>query len=370
MKAKQGMRILISGGGTGGHIYPALAIAQEFERRYPDARIHFVGATGRMEMEKIPAAGYSITGLWISGIDRKISARNFLFPFKLISSLVKAYFLIKKFKPQMVVGTGGFASGPLLYIAAQLKIPTLIQEQNSYPGITNKLLSSKVNTICVAHDGLDRFFPENKIVLTGNPVRKGISQHKKDLDKACVHFGLEKNKPTVLILGGSLGAKAINEYILENLKWFQDNDVQLLWQTGSLYYETCAQQAELLNYPGVVVKDFIYQMDLAYGVAHVAISRAGASTLSEMCLAGLPVILVPSPNVAEDHQTKNAQALADKDAAILVKESELPLRLFPALKDLVTNDDKREAMQERIAGLGKPRATEHIVDCIEKLMHG
>jgi UDP-N-acetylglucosamine--N-acetylmuramyl-(pentapeptide) pyrophosphoryl-undecaprenol N-acetylglucosamine transferase len=361
-------KVLISGGGTGGHIYPALAIAQEFKARYANAEFLFVGANGRMEMEKVPAAGFPIKGLWISGIDRSFSLRNLAFPFKLITAIIKSYFIIRSFKPNVVIGTGGFASGPILWVASRMKIPTLIQEQNSFPGITNKLLSSKVDRICVAYHGLDRFFPEHKIRLTGNPIRKGIGQRKADKSEAVSYFGLTSNKQVILVLGGSLGAKVINDFIRENLRWFQENEVQLIWQTGKLYYEQCAKTANTLGYEGVHVSDFISRMDLAYQIADVAISRAGASTVSEMCVAGLPVILVPSPNVAEDHQTKNALSLVDREAAILVKEAELPLRLFPALRDVVTNVDKREAMKINISALAEANAAELIVNHIEEII--
>jgi UDP-N-acetylglucosamine--N-acetylmuramyl-(pentapeptide) pyrophosphoryl-undecaprenol N-acetylglucosamine transferase len=286
----------------------------------------------------------------------------------LIFALIKSFFIIRTFKPNVVIGTGGFASGPILWVASRLKIPTLIQEQNSFPGITNKLLSSKVDRICVAYDRLDRFFPEHKIRLTGNPIRKEIGGSQSTLEEALAYFNLSAEKPVALVLGGSLGARAINDYIRENLRWFEDNEVQLIWQTGKLYYEQCAKKANTLGYGGVRVFAFISKMDLAYKIADVAISRAGASTVSEMCVARLPVILVPSPNVSEDHQTKNALALVDKEAAILVKEAELPLRLFPALKDVVTNVDKREAMKINIGALAEANAAALIVNHIEEII--
>ncbi|NNC69518.1 MAG: undecaprenyldiphospho-muramoylpentapeptide beta-N-acetylglucosaminyltransferase, partial [Flavobacteriaceae bacterium] len=316
---KQSVNILISGGGTGGHIYPAIAIANELKTRLDNARFLFVGARDRMEMEKVPQAGYEIKGLWISGLQRKLTLKNLAFPFKLISSLWKARNIIKNFNPDVVIGTGGFASGPTLQMANKKGIPTLVQEQNSYPGITNKILAKKANTICVAYDGLERFFPKEKIVKTGNPVRQDLLAISGKRREALDFFDLDTNKKTILVLGGSLGARAINQLIENNLMWFIENKIQLIWQTGNLYfndYKKHDDQQDIQTYA------FLNKMDLAYAAADIIISRAGAGSISELCIVGKPVIFIPSPNVAEDHQTKNAMAVVDKGAALIVKESE------------------------------------------------
>lgn len=364
---QQSINILISGGGTGGHIYPAIAIANEIRARYPEAKFLFVGAKDKMEMEKVPQAGYEIKGLWISGIQRKLTLKNMMFPFKLIDSLWKAKQIIRKFKPDVAIGTGGFASGPTLYMANRKRIPTLIQEQNSFPGITNKWLSKKANVICVAYDNLERFFPKDKLVKTGNPVRADLlSIHKKEKIKAARElFDLKKKKPTILVLGGSLGARKINELIAANLPFFKEQKVQLIWQCGKLYYEEYKQYDEQKN---VSVLAFINKMDLAYAGADIIISRAGASSVSELCIVGKPTIFIPSPNVAEDHQTKNAKSLADKHAAILLRESELDT--FPILfESLIKDEGKQESLSENIKELALPNATNHIVNQVEKLLN-
>ena len=364
---KQSINILISGGGTGGHIYPAIAIANEIRARYPDAKFLFVGAKDKMEMEKVPQAGYEIKGLWISGIQRKLTFKNLSFPFKLIRSLWKAGRVIREFKPDVAIGTGGFASGPTLFVASRRGIPTLIQEQNSYPGITNKYLSKKANVISVAYDNLERFFPASKLVKTGNPVRADLlSIHKVEkIQEAYELYNLKKKRKTILILGGSLGARKINELIAENLPFFKEQKVQLLWQCGKLYYEQYKQHDEKKH---VNVHAFINRMDLAYAAADIIISRAGASSVSELCIVGKPTIFIPSPNVAEDHQTKNAKAISDKHAAILLKESDL--ETFPILfESLIKDEGKQGSLSENIKELALPNATNHIVNQVEKLLN-
>ena len=362
---KQSINIIISGGGTGGHIYPAIAIANELKLRYPEAKFLFVGAKDKMEMEKIPQAGYEIKGLWISGIQRKLTLKNLSFPFKLISSLWKASRIIRKFKPTIAIGTGGFASGPTLIVASRKGIPTLIQEQNSYPGITNKILSKKAKSICVAYDHLERFFPVDKIVKTGNPVRQDLLTIHNKTEESKVFFKLDATKKTILILGGSLGARRINQLIEEQLDFFKNEDVQLIWQCGKLYADEYQKYNQKEN---VQVHQFLNRMDLAYAAADVIISRAGASSVSELCIVGKPTIFIPSPNVAEDHQTKNAKSIADKHGAILLKESEL--ETFPIVFETLMKDKgKQQSLSENIKGLALPNATSQIVNEIEKLLN-
>ena len=361
---KQSINIIISGGGTGGHIYPAIAIANELKLRYPEAKFLFVGAEDKMEMEKVPQAGYEIKGLWISGIQRKMTLKNLSFPFKLISSLWKANKIIRKFKPDIAIGTGGFASGPTLLVANRKRIPTLIQEQNSYPGITNKLLSEKAHKICVAYDHLERFFPSNKIIKTGNPVRQDLLSIHNKREEAKEILSLDKNKTTILILGGSLGARRINQLIEDQLNFFKEQEVQLIWQCGKLYAEEYKKYNELEN---VQVHQFLNRMDLVYAAADIIISRAGASSVSELCIVGKPTIFIPSPNVAEDHQTKNAQSITNKHGAILLKESELDT--FPIVFETLLKDKgKQQSLSENIKELALPNATSHIVNEIEKLI--
>ena len=355
------LKVIISGGGTGGHIFPAISIANEIKKNLPETEILFVGAKGRMEMEKVPSAGYEIQGLWISGLQRKLSFSNFLFPFKVILSTIKARSIIKKFKPNIVIGTGGYASGPTLRAAASLGIPTLIQEQNSYPGITNKLLSKKVNSICVAYEGMEKFFPKEKIILTGNPVREDILHITENKSIAYDFFGINPDKKTILVIGGSLGARTINESIAANLFLFKENNVQLLWQTGKTFFERAKNEIQKLEGKNCYAFDFISKMDLAYAVADIVISRAGASSVSELAVAAKPSILVPSPNVAEDHQTKNAMALVNKNAALIVKDSEAKAELVKLAIDLLQNVEKQKELSTNISKLAFKNACSEIV---------
>ncbi len=357
-------RFILSGGGTGGHIYPAIAIANELKVRYPDAEFLFVGAKDRMEMEKVPQAGYSIEGLWISGLQRKLTFKNLMFPFKVISSLIKAANIVRKFKPHAVVGTGGFASGPLLKVATGKGIPCVLQEQNSFAGITNKLLAGKVAKICVAYDGMEKFFPKDKIVKTGNPVRGDLVSLSDNKTEALGFFGLRPSKTTLLILGGSLGARRINMLVERNLSFFKEQGIQIVWQSGKLYYE----EYKKYESDDVKVTAFLNRMDFAYGAADIIISRAGAGSVSELCIVGKPVIFVPSPNVAEDHQTKNAQSLVDKEAAIMIKETELDEKFGMVFLDLVNNGALGKKLGTNIKNLAMPNATREIVDEIEKLL--
>jgi UDP-N-acetylglucosamine--N-acetylmuramyl-(pentapeptide) pyrophosphoryl-undecaprenol N-acetylglucosamine transferase len=362
---KQSINIVISGGGTGGHIYPAIAIANEIKLRYPEAKFLFVGAKDKMEMEKVPQAGYEIKGLWISGIQRKLTLKNLSFPFKLMSSLWKAKSIVRKFKPDVAIGTGGFASGPTLIVASRNGIPTLIQEQNSYPGITNKLLSKKASKICVAYDNLERFFPVDKIIKTGNPVRQDLLTIHNKTEEAKEFFKLDRNKKTILVLGGSLGARRVNQLIEEQLDFLKGQDVQLIWQCGKLYVEEYKKYSQREH---VQVLHFLNRMDLAYAASDIIISRAGASSVSELCIVGKPTIFIPSPNVAEDHQTKNAKSIADKHGAILLKESELDT--FPIVFETLLKDKgKQDNLSENIKELALPDATSQIVNEIEKLLN-
>ena len=361
-------RVVISGGGTGGHIFPAVAIADEIKRRNPNAEILFVGALGKMEMEKVPAAGYKIVGLPIAGFQRKLTFSNFLLPFKIIGSLLKARKLLKDFNPEVVIGVGGYASGPTLKAATYLKIPTLIQEQNGFPGKTNKLLAKSVHSICTAYDGLDRFFPKEKILLTGNPVRKEMVDIANKREEACAFYHMDASKPIVLIIGGSLGARTLNRSVVNAYESLKNSDVQVLWQSGKLYFadlkaELADQQAENIH-----LVEFIERMDFAYAMADIIVSRAGAISVSELCIIGKPVILVPSPNVAEDHQTKNAMALVDKNAAILIKDVDAPSQLINDTLQLLKDKEQCESLSKSIQSLGKPNATSAIVDEVERII--
>lgn len=368
MSTKQPYRIIITGGGTGGHIFPALAIANEFKSRYADAEILFVGAEGRMEMTRVPEAGYKIVGLWISGLQRKLTLSNLLFPFKLVSSYFKARNILKNFKPHVVVGTGGYASGPILLAATSKNIPSLIQEQNSYAGLTNKQVGNKIQRVCVAYEGMEKYFPHDKISVTGNPVRKDILDLDNKKDKANNHFGFTDKEKTLLILGGSLGARTINESVLEGIDKLIDAQVQVIWQTGKAYYESVKAQVQNKDLRRIRIYDFLKQMDLAYAAADVVVSRAGALAISELCLAKRPSILVPSPNVAEDHQTKNALTLVNAGAARMVKDIEAKALLIDESLKLLFDEHQCETLRQNIAKLGKPKATEQIVNEIEKLI--
>lgn len=360
--------MIVSGGGTGGHIFPAVAIANEFRERYPDAEILFVGAKGRMEMTRIPEAGYKIIGLWISGLQRRLTLSNLLFPVKVIVSYFNARSIVKNFKPHAVIGTGGFASGPIMMAATQAAIATVIQEQNSFAGLTNKQVAGKVNKVCVAYEGMEKYFPQNKIVVTGNPVRKDILAVDSKRNAGLMHFGFDGVTKTLLVVGGSLGARTINESMLAGIEKLIDAKIQVIWQTGKGYYD--AYQAKLGSYDlrRVRVKDFVREMDLAYAVADVVVSRSGALAVSEVCIAKKAVILVPSPNVAEDHQTKNAKALVDKDAAIMISDRDAREKLIDAALRLLFDEQKSTMLRENIFKLGKPNATRDIVNEIEKLI--
>ena len=357
-------KFILSGGGTGGHIYPAIAIADELKKRYPDAEFLFVGANDRMEMQRVPQAGYSIKGLQIAGLQRKLSLKNLLLPFKLLKSLYQARQIIQKFQPEAVIGTGGYASAPTLKAAQWLKVPYFIQEQNSFAGITNKWVSKKANKIFVAYQNMEKFFPKAKIQITGNPIREGLTTIQDKNKNAFESFSLDENKFTLLVLGGSLGAKSINQLISSNLSFFQENEVQILWQCGKFYYDEYKEkQTEMVQ-----VRPFIENMNDAYAVADVIISRAGASSVSELCVVGKPVIFVPSPNVAEDHQTTNAQAIADEKAAILIKETELKDNFQKIFLEIFNDKEKRKILSENIKALAKPNATKQIVDEIIKII--
>ena len=361
----QNLKFILSGGGTGGHIYPAIAIANELKSRFPDAEILFVGASNKMEMQKVPQSGYPIKGLWIAGIQRKFTFDNALFPIKLLDSLLKSRTIIRHFKPDVVIGTGGFASGPLLRVAGISGIPTVLQEQNSFPGITNKWLSKKASKICVAYENLEKFFPKNKIVLTENPVRQDLVNFTQKRAEGLAFFKLDATKKTILVLGGSLGARRINQLIAKELLNFSSQNVQLIWQCGKLYFDEYSHFNEKEN---VQVLPFIDRMDLAYASADVIISRAGASSVSELCLVGKPTLFIPSPNVAEDHQTKNANAIVDKEGALLVKESALDTQFTTTINSLLNDEELQKKLSQNMLQLAKPNATKDIVDEIVKLI--
>lgn len=361
---KKELRVILSGGGTGGHIYPAIAIADEIKRRNPDAEFLFVGAQDRMEMEKVPQAGYEIEGLWISGVDRSLSLKNFLFPFKLMSSISRSRKIIKKFKPDVVIGTGGFASGPLLRVAISRGIPTLVQEQNSLPGITNKILAKHADVICAAYEKVKNVFPPEKTRITGNPVRQDLLKVNQLREEALQHFGLSRNKKTVLVLGGSLGARRINILIETYLKKFKEEEIQLIWQTGKLYYD----EYKKYESPIIKTKQFINKMNLAYAAADVIISRAGAGSVSELCIVGKPVLFVPSPNVAENHQAKNAMAITEHDAAMMITEDELNERFETCFFSLLKDERRLQKFSANISKLALPNATSDIVDEVEKII--
>lgn len=354
------IRVIISGGGTGGHIFPAISIANALKAMDPANEILFVGANGRMEMDKVPAAGYDIVGLDIQGINRKQLWKNILLPFKLMKSLSKAKKVIREFKPDVAVGVGGFASGPLLMTANKVGVPTLVQEQNSYAGVTNKKVGAKAARICVAYEGMDQFFPADKVLLTGNPIRRESVDIAGKREEAIAFFGLEQSRKTILVLGGSLGARTLNESVVAYLDLLRDEDVQLIWQCGSFYIEGLRAQLEGKIPGNVKMMAFLQKMDYAYAAADLIISRAGAGTISELCVIGKPVILVPSPNVAEDHQTKNAMALVNKQAAVLIKDGDAEKDLIPAALELLKDHQQAAGLGEQIRKLGKLDADKQI----------
>lgn len=365
------LRIIISGGGTGGHIFPAVSIANAIKAKHPNAQILFVGAQGRMEMQRVPAAGYDIKGLPICGFDRKNLLKNISVLFKIWKSQRMARAIVRDFRPMAAVGVGGYASGPTLNVCADRGIPCLIQEQNSYAGVTNKLLAKKAQKICVAYEGMERFFPADKIIMTGNPVRQNVLQCTISKQEARKQFGLDPEKKTVLLVGGSLGARTINESMRQHLDKVKASDVQFIWQTGKYYHEEMV--GAVSAYGGVdnlKMLDFIGDMGAAYRAADLVISRAGASSISEFCLLGTPVVLVPSPNVAEDHQTKNAMALVNKDAAIYVKDSDAPATLLDTALAAVANDDKLASLTRNIKTLGLHNSADIIADEVVKLAWG
>jgi len=362
------LRILISGGGTGGHIFPALAIGGAIQERYPNAVVEFVGALGRMEMEKVPAHGYKIHGLWISGIQRKKLWKNFLLPIKIVSSMNKVRNIINNFKPDAVIGVGGYASGPLLRAAIKKGIPSLIQEQNSFPGITNKLLAKKVNRICVAYPGMEKYFPSGKLVVTGNPVRQFPELSAIEKAEAYEFFGLAPDKKTVLVVGGSLGAGTINQSIWKDIDKIIESPGQMIWQTGKGYFHDLNEKMAGKRYDNIRMMPFIDKMHFAYAIADTVVSRAGAISISELELMKKPVILIPSPNVAEDHQTKNAKTLLEADAAVMVRDAEAVDKLVDTMLGLLSDQPLQNELANNIAGFAKPDAADHIVDEIIKLI--
>lgn len=367
MQQPDKIKVILSGGGTGGHIFPAIAIANAIKEKAPNSEILFVGAKGRMEMEKVPAAGYPIKGLWISGLQRKLTIENLSFPFKVVSSLFKAFRILRAFKPDVVVGTGGYASGATLRVANWLGIPTLIQEQNSFPGITNKMLALKADVICVAYEGMDKFFPPSKIRLTGNPVRHDIEFNTCIKADALQHFNLDSGKPTLLVVGGSLGARTINHSIHAGLSILSAANIQVIWQTGKFYAIQAAKAVAEYKMNGIITMPFIKEMDLAYSAADIVVSRAGAIAISELCLAGKPSILVPSPNVAEDHQTKNAMALSHNNAAMLIKDSDAAADLVNAIKALAFSIEKQEILSKNISAMAFRNSAKQIAGYVFEL---
>ena len=354
------LRVIISGGGTGGHIFPAVSIANAVKALRPDAKLLFVGALGRMEMQRVPAAGYEIKGLPICGFDRKNLLRNVVVLYKIWKSQRMAKKIIRDFRPQVAVGVGGYASGPTLNKAASMGIPCLIQEQNSYAGVTNKLLAKKAAKICVAYEGMERFFPADKIMLTGNPVRQALLDTTVTREEALRRLGLDPSKKTILLVGGSLGARTVNESVLQHLDLVKNSDIQFVWQTGKYYYANIQEQLKGQDIPNLKVMDFITDMGAAYKAADLVISRAGASSISEFCLIGKPVILVPSPNVAEDHQTKNALALANRDAALYVKDADAPATLLQLAINTVGDEAKLQSLSENVLKMALPNSADII----------
>jgi UDP-N-acetylglucosamine--N-acetylmuramyl-(pentapeptide) pyrophosphoryl-undecaprenol N-acetylglucosamine transferase len=361
-------KFIISGGGTGGHIFPAISIANALKKRLPDCEILFVGALGRMEMERVPAAGYPIEGLPVSGFDRKNLLRNVKVLMNLFRSLMLARRIIRRFQPDVAIGVGGYASAPTLRAASAFGVPTVIQEQNSYAGVTNKLLAKKAARICVAYEGMERFFPKNKIILTGNPVRQDLFSVAPGTNEAYDFFKLDPTKKTILVVGGSLGARTVNQSIIAGLEKLAKTDIQIIWQTGKFYIENARAAAEPFASKNLIVTDFVSRMDLAYSIADLVISRAGASSISELCLLAKPVILVPSPNVAEDHQTQNALALVRKDAAVMIKDVDAKDQLVDKALELITNEDELKKMSKNILKLAEKDSADRIADEILKLI--
>ncbi len=360
-------RVIISGGGTGGHLFPAIAIAEALKLIEPEIQLLFVGAKGKIEMDKVPTLGYTIIGLDIRGFQRNFTLQNLLFPFKLIKSYQKSLSIIKEFNPDVVVGTGGYASGPILQAAGNKNIPTLIQEQNSYPGITNKLLGKKAKKVCVAFDGMEKFFDSDKIQLTGNPVRHNIVEFENNHSAACAYFGFTEDKKTILVVGGSGGSKTLNESVLKHLDVLAENNLQVIWQTGKYYHESMSGKVEKSKYPNVVITEFFDNVEMAYAAADLIISRAGAGTISELCFIGKPIILVPSPNVAADHQTKNAMALVNKNAAIIIRDEIALTELIPSAIRLLLNEEKCKLLASNIKKLALPNAAEKIANEVLRL---
>jgi UDP-N-acetylglucosamine--N-acetylmuramyl-(pentapeptide) pyrophosphoryl-undecaprenol N-acetylglucosamine transferase len=361
-------KFIISGGGTGGHIFPAIAIANALKEKLPDAEILFIGAEGRMEMEKVPAAGYKIIGLPIRGFDRKNRLRNVKTLWLLAKSMRKAKKIVKEFSPNAVIGVGGYASGPTLKVASQLRIPVVVQEQNSFAGVTNKLLSDKATCFCVAYEGMERFFPKEKIILTGNPIRQNLQLDSEKKEEAYRFFHLNPSKKTLLVIGGSLGARTLNQSLLFHLEILAKSDIQIIWQAGKFYIEDLrTATASLLN-KNIILTDFVARMDYAYAIADLVISRAGASSISELCLLGKPSILVPSPNVAEDHQTHNALALVDKNAAMMIRDAEAKKTLIPEALKLIADNAQLAQLSSNCLQLAQKNSASRIADEILKRM--
>lgn len=361
------LKVIISGGGTGGHIFPALAIANELKTRFSNIEILFIGANGRMEMTKVPEAGYKIIGLDVVGLQRRLTYKNLFFPYLLLKSLRKAKSIVKSFNPNVVIGVGGYASGPTLKMASKLGYPTLIQEQNSYAGLTNKLLSKKAISICVAYENMSKFFPVEKIKLTGNPVRSDILNINDKKNEGLSHFKIKEGKKVILILGGSLGARSINEGLLNNIDSINNDSLTVLWQVGSRYIESVNIKLNREKYPSIIPLAFIQRMDLAYAAADIIVSRAGALSISEIAIVGKPAILVPSPNVSEDHQTKNAMSLVNNSSAIMVKDEDVNSTLIPEIMNLINDEDKWSEFKNNLSKMAKPSASKHIVDEVVKV---
>lgn len=365
---KANLRVIISGGGTGGHVFPAISIANELKETVPGVEILFVGAEGKLEMEKVPAAGYKIIGLPVRGFQRRLTTKNISFFFKLMSSMSKARKIISEFKPDVVVGVGGYASGPVLRVASRRKIPTVIQEQNSYAGVTNRILASRVNVICVAYDEMDKYFPADKIVYTGNPIRRDLLNVGTKREEGLINFNFRGNRKVLLVLGGSLGARTLNHSIQAGLEKLVNEKIQVIWQTGRDYYPAAKEMVAAMHTDDIQVYDFINRMDLVYAIADVIISRAGASTVSELCMVKKPAILVPSPNVAEDHQTKNAMALVNNNAAMMVEDKESVVGLVDEAIKLLSDDFRMNVYRDNIAKMAVPDASKRIVNEIMKLV--